>query len=698
MKLSFQIPNLSLKFILLLFATFVLSACKVTGSVSLDGIGVSGITVILDGNSTRRSTTTDANGNYSFNDVSDGNYQVSIQAPSTYSGKATISITKQGDVNNVHFAMLSETIRTTAKGNVIGLAEDNHIHTWKGIPFAKPPVDNLRWKAPTPANAWGENPYLALKSKEGCVEPVGELVPGQSATDATVKGSEDCLYLDVQAPAFTADNIPSGDDRLPVMVWIYGGGNVVLFKGGQNGKNLVKDHDMIVVTFNYRVGHMGWFSHPALANGNALDDSGNYGTLDIIRVLNWVQDNIENFGGDPNNVTIGGLSAGSFNVYSLLLSPLADGLFHKAISQSGYITTYEMETVQNYEEDGGYFNSSREVMNNLLIQDGLATDKVSAKTLQNGMSNEEIEDYLYSKTSAEILTAGRGPNRQPHNSTLKEPGYFSVVSKFRDGVVLPTGDPLSLFQNNDTYNAVPLLVGATRDESKPFVAFDPEFVHLLAGLPIGSKDRNYYNLFNRYKGEYFRIKGVDSVVQALAQNPDQPDLFTYQFDWDNSPTIIIADLPHLIGAAHALDAPFSFNITDEDGDDFFSTYFFTDQNGADRRGLAASMASYWAEFIHNGDPGMGRQNSESTPWFAWTDTPDANNMMFLDGAEDAGIRMSHSLLTMEGLKQRLLTETAFPSQQKHCHMYEELFNRTIYWNNEEYLNLGENGCPPLSSP
>lgn len=692
MQSTFYLSNKFIKTLILLLVTTFLSACNISGSVILDGSGLADVTVVLSNGAMQRTATTNVNGEFSFSDIPDGDYEVSVQPPAGYAGVATIPVTKAGDVNNINFVMLSETLRSTNTGNVIGFAEDNGIHTWRGIPFAKPPIDALRWRAPLPADSWGNEAYLALQSKEVCVEPVGELVPGQSETAALTKGTEDCLYLDVQAPAFSVGAVPQGSDRKPVLVWIYGGGNVVTFTDGQDGKNLVKDHDMVVVRFNYRVGHLGWFSHPALETGDAYDDSGNYGTLDIISVLRWVQDNIEHFGGDPSNVTIGGVSAGGFNVYSLLLSQEASGLFHKAISQSGYITTYDMETVQNYQEEGGYFNSSREVLNNLLVQDGLAADRVAAKAYQNGMTDNAIREYLYSKTPEEILNAGKGPKIQPHNSTMKEPGYFSVATKFRDGVVLPAGDPLTLFEDTQAYNAVPLLTGVTRDESKPFVAFDPDFVHLLAGLPVGSKDRDYYNLFNGYKSDFFRIKGVDSIAEVISQNQNQPDVFTYRFDWDNSPTIIIADLPHLIGAAHALDVKFSFNHTDEPGDDFFSTYFFTDQNAADRRGLAGSMSSYWAEFIHTGDPGNGRLGTESVTWLPWTNAPGTPNIMILDGVEDAGISMNSSRLSFDGLKQRLFVETGFPSQEKHCSMYEELFNRSIYWDAQEYQNLGAAGC------
>ena len=128
------------------------------------------------------------------------------------------------------------------------------------------------------------------------------------------------------------------------MFWIHGGGNTSGIKDYYDFSELIRRHQVLVVTINYRLGPMGWFTHPAIQGlQNGLDKTSNFGTLDIIEALKWVQKNIQNFGGDPNNITIFGESAGGHNVLSLLASPLSEGLFHKAISQSGYTTTFTKE-------------------------------------------------------------------------------------------------------------------------------------------------------------------------------------------------------------------------------------------------------------------------------------------------------------------------------------------------------------------
>ena len=216
---------------------------------------------------------------------------------------------------------------TTESGFVVPyLTKD--VLTWSDIPYAQPPVGDLRWKAPRRLAA---DPGVTLSAKPGvaCVQMASDSggVPGEG-----IVGQEDCLYLDIKTP------LAESEQARPVMVWIHGGGNTSGYKGFYNYDELVRREDVVVVSFNYRLGPLGWFTHPAIQGGQSdLDQSSNFGHLDIIAALQWVQRNIETFGGDPNNVTIFGESAGGHNVFAMLASPLSDGLFHKAISQSGYV-------------------------------------------------------------------------------------------------------------------------------------------------------------------------------------------------------------------------------------------------------------------------------------------------------------------------------------------------------------------------
>ena len=213
----------------------------------------------------------------------------------------------------------------TSAGKIKG-KENDHARLFLGVPFAAPPVDELRWKAPQDPEPW-KGVLKTQESQNVCVQsgvtttwhPTGEII-----------GSEDCLYLDVYRPK-------TDEEDLPVYVYFHGGANRFGGAASYDGSFLAEDQNIIVVIPQYRLGPLGWLSHPALQTGEAGDeanDSGNFGTLDNIKALEWIQTNIANFGGDPANVTVGGQSAGGSNVGKLLISPLAAGLFKGAVIQS----------------------------------------------------------------------------------------------------------------------------------------------------------------------------------------------------------------------------------------------------------------------------------------------------------------------------------------------------------------------------
>ena len=221
---------------------------------------------------------------------------------------------------------------TTASGRLSGVTLPSGVRAFKGIPFGAPPVGGLRWKEPQPVAKWN-GVRKADQFGNVCVQPLQpNRVPNNVTTDLpdSPKISEDCLSLNVWTRANRAG------DRLPVMVWIFGG---AYSEGGgsskhNDGENLAKK-GVVLVTFNYRLGPFGFFTHPELSKESGRNASGNQALADSIAVLRWVKTNIAAFGGDPNNVTIFGESAGAAMVGGLAGSPVAKGLFHRAISQSG---------------------------------------------------------------------------------------------------------------------------------------------------------------------------------------------------------------------------------------------------------------------------------------------------------------------------------------------------------------------------
>ena len=213
-------------------------------------------------------------------------------------------------------------LRNITQGQLIGVEANNNTYAWKGIPFAQPPLEELRWKAPlAPLNF--DSIFDASKFADICFQRDGVMTGNEGGWS----GSEDCLYLNVWTPDWPKEDIKS--KKVPVMMWIHGGGNTIGSADTYDPSHIVSEHNVIVVTVQYRMSNLGWFRHPSLRQENSSeeDKSGNFGTLDNIMALKWINKNIQYFGGDRENVTIYGESAGGHNVAALYASPIAEGLF-----------------------------------------------------------------------------------------------------------------------------------------------------------------------------------------------------------------------------------------------------------------------------------------------------------------------------------------------------------------------------------
>lgn len=500
----------------------------------------------------------------------------------------------------------------TLYGRVEGKASGDEVMVWKGIPYAKAPVDDLRWKAPRDPDPWKGT----LEADEFCSR-----CPQAStylATD-TVEMAEDCLYLNIWRPA-------SRDDDLPVYFWIHGGGNSMgaASDEGYDGANLAINCEMIVVSVNYRLGPLGWFTCEALRSGDPgaeLDDSGNYGTLDLIKALTWVKGNIAAFGGDPGRVTVAGESAGAINIFSLLISPLAEGLFHGAIAQSGMPVAMPVETGEE---------SAREVILKLLVADGTAPNKAAAQTRLNQMSDDEIDTYLRSKTADQLLSAYENTGF----------GMISFPFIFEDGTVIPEGG-FDALETGGYPNKVPMIIGSNKEETKIFLFM----ATLLSEDPFENKDDLYQKVAS-VTSDLWKVKGVDEMARKLTSSAGQPAVYAYQFLWgaaDVSGTSVLPGEYGLkLGACHAMDVPFFFGNWD-----FFSVLsgvVFTAENRAGRESLSGEMQAYVAQFVRTGDPSP--DGSGSAEWQPWSNAAGGPKCILLDAdLNTASIAMSTAELT-----------------------------------------------------
>ncbi|WP_339867394.1 carboxylesterase/lipase family protein [Pseudohongiella nitratireducens] len=565
-------------------------------------------------------------------------------------------------------AATDPTLRTIESGRLSGLIQENGSLAWRNIPYARPPVGDLRWKLPQGVENW-DGVYEAVNTIQPCPQFVSGLSAGIPDTDGDgIVGNEDCLYLSVYAPS----DIPE-DEALPVMYWIFGGGNNSGYAGDYNGGILAESQDVIVVTVNYRLGSLGWFLHPAILEDNASGAaaSGNWSTVDTIAGLEWIQDNITAFGGDPDNVTIFGESAGGGNVMSLVTSPMAEGLFHRAIVQSGGIGTTSIEAGINYTDDTvpGHAHSSKEIVNMLLIRDGLAANRDAAKVLQDSMTNDEIRELLYSQSASEFLKL-YNPNAARN---------YPAPKKFTDGTVFVEQDPLEQLASGN-YNQVPIILGTNRDERRIYLYG--------AWADTIRSDPEEYIRFAHYPSLQWKWRGVDNLARRMTDAQQAP-VYAFRFDWDEQQTREDGfDMGIAIGAAHSTEMAFVFGVW---GVGFINPDMLYDPStNAGRDALSDAMMSYWSNFAYSGEPGQVRSNN-LPEWQAWQNGDGNPKMIILDSEADGGIRMSTEEVTQESIKASFMAES-WSDPQNRCRAYLSTFAGTAAFDQTEYEGLIEGGC------
>ena len=479
-------------------------------------------------------------------------------------------------VQTMAFAQIRYVQQKTADGVLEGVVSaDGKVRTFKGIPFAAPPVGPLRWMAPQPPAPWSG---VRKASEYGARCMQGGIYSDMIFHDAGP--SEDCLYLNLWMPA------NPGTAKLPVMVWIYGGG----FQAGatseprQDGGNLSRK-GVLVVSMNYRLGIFGFFSHPELVKESGHDASGNYGLLDQLAALQWVRKNIATFGGDPDNVTIFGESAGSFSVSALVASPLAKGLFRRAIGESGaYLST---ET--------------------LPLKPRAELEKSDAAFAQSALGTDSLRE-LRAKPADEILQAA-----------LKEKGVRFAPSV--DGYFLPE-DVMAIFAAGRE-SAVPLLAGWNLDESNARSILGPGaptaanfLTHLqslygahaaeVAKLYAGQTEAEVKRAAQDLASDRFIGFGTWRWLEMTARTGKVP-VYRYQFDQTLPPA---PDAPAGAEAAapHAAEIEFVFQVLSSRQ---------LPWRPEDRK-VSELMGTYWTNFAKTGDP-----NGEGAPrWPRYTANDD----------------------------------------------------------------------------
>jgi para-nitrobenzyl esterase len=446
----------------------------------------------------------------------------------------------------------------TDKGRVEGtLTADGKVVAFKGIPFAAPPVGNLRWQPPQPAAKW-KGVRAAKEFGSRCVQTAGypDMIfhdPGQS---------EDCLTLNVWTPV--------GAKALPVMVWIYGGG----FVSGSTSENrqdgqFLAHRDVVVVSMNYRMGIFGFFAHPELTAESPHHASGNYGLMDQAAALAWVKKNISGFGGDPKNITIFGESAGSFSVSSLMASPLSKDLISKAIGESGgafYSRGLRYLSLETAEEHGTAFAQAAFGTTKLVELRKISADDLvkAAKTAPSSPRfGPEVDGYFLPDSVPNIFAAGK----QAHVPLLA--GWNADEER---GAALFAKPPVSV-------------ESFTAQAQKEFGERAKEF---LAVYPAGT-DEEAKTSAGDFAGDNFIAYSTWRWIEAHVGTGNSP---TYRYFF-NLPSPGDKFHPAILGAFHSDDIEYVFGTLD------------SRQEAALRpedRKLSEMIGQYWTNFARSGDP------------------------------------------------------------------------------------------------
>jgi para-nitrobenzyl esterase len=528
--------------------------------------------------------------------------------------------------------------------------EDKEVLVWKGVPYARPPVDEFRWKAPEDPDPWNGVRDATLPANKctqlfttkewirtGVVDP---------------ESSEDCLYLDIYRPERPTYRY----ERLPVYVWIHGGSNNFGSARDYDGSVLANRSDVVVVVVQYRLGPMGWFYHPAIQTGGVdmLTDSGNFGTLDHAQALKWIHENIESFGGNPHNVTVTGESAGAHNTMNMVISPLGKRLFHHAMSESGGMATVTTASAR--------LSANDYIQKLIRYKENVDAATATARRIEME-TNGTLEAYLRGTAGGDFFLA------------LLKYGSVPTFPAIEDGTVMPVGGWIPAIQAGK-YNKMPIILGSNEYESKSFMPLYYAYVKPL-GVPSGpytwfnlinvlrgdlpitlddvlplQHDKDIYELTGYYGSQNWKAKYVDTVAHELAKVQD--DVYAYLFKWGgigSGPS----PFDFIYGAGHASEIAFFFG-----GDQGLFGYPFVPANEAGRKDLQHAMMEYLKRFAWTGNPNY---HFPSSPWLRnwshftllprwreWSNHPGAPKAIVFDADFDqAHITMMNDELTIQGV-------------------------------------------------
>ncbi|MCX8650274.1 carboxylesterase family protein [Gilliamella sp. B2776] len=478
----------------------------------------------------------------------------------------------QSNINQIADASLVQTQYGMIKGQFDKI---NNVIVWTGIPYAKSPVGQLRWKKPVDPESW-----------KGVLDATQASKIAFQLKDNKVIGSDDSLNLNIYRPNNKSNN-------LPVLVYIHGGNNQNGKAEEMTGNTLVNDIEGIFVSINYRLGPLGFNPLPALQTGDKLEDSGNYALLDIAKSLDWIKENITHFGGDANNITVSGFSAGGRDVMAMLISPIFKGKFQKAISFSGGMTIADkQDSVKVFAK----------AIAPLVVEDKIkpTQDEAYHWLLTN---NSNVRTYLYSVSSQRLVSlmgnAGIRMSVFPH--------------LYNDGYVIPKDG-----FNTHEYNSVPLIMLTGTGEFSLFAQTSPYFSDTFNNdLPTGKKLKEF-NFANKYGGHLYDLFNVADSVQKMAPFY-KAKIYGLEIEFGQDSNSVGSHMA-LFGAFHGVFLPL-LDADSQNYDRLIGNAYKT--QGAKQ--LSMTLKKYLNNFIHSGDP----NGTDLVYWNNWTTEHNKANNAYL---------------------------------------------------------------------
>ena len=503
----------------------------------------------------------------------------------------------------------------TQQGVLVGAYDDKHqVVEWLGVPYAQPATGANRWRE-------AQKPKK-LKYSLDCTKKAPSNI---QYNGKKVIGEEGVLTLDIVRP-------DTNEKNLPVMVYFHGGNNQASNSHLMEGNKFAKEGNIVYVSVQYRLGLLGFNNLPALTQGNDKEQSGNFGFIDQATALDWVHDNIKDFGGDAKNITVSGFSAGGRDVMAMLISPVFKGKFDKAVSFSGGLTVADAESSQKV---------IAQKLAPLVVEDGQQDNLINAENWllsDNSKDKKAVRNYLQNMKAERIAPVMAG-------AVIRMSAFPHL---YGDGKVLPKEG----FATKH-FNSVPLVMLASADEFSSFAARDPFFKNRLDKINVDEVTTSEFRFANKYGSALYGLFNGQESAEIIYPNYKN-DMYVCQFTFAHTPDLVGREYSTRNGALHGIFQPF---LTDQGYAYTKNTNAFEEQGAKE---LSKAFIASLSAFMRTGNPNT---TLLGTTWQKWN--PDYRPELVFDAnKQNARISSVNSRVSYEGILAELNNDKTISDESK----------------------------------